>query len=110
MTKNEAIDIVHNTILGFFDLAADDSEEPISEKDKLLLEINKAVCNAIKEMPDDGRKVGAGRWIRHINNRLGKCGRVTYECSVCNVGLGCEYFVRRSYCPNCGAKMEGAEE
>lgn len=60
MTKNEAIDIVHKTILGFFDVVADDSEEPMNEKDKLLLEVNKAVCNAIKDMPDDERKTG---WI-----------------------------------------------
>ena len=41
-------DIVHKTIYSFFDIADDNSEEPINEKDKLLLEINKAICNNIK--------------------------------------------------------------
>lgn len=50
MTKDAVIDVVHQTIYGFFDVVADDSEEPMSEKDKLLLEVNKAVCNAIKDM------------------------------------------------------------
>ncbi len=48
-----------------------------------------------------------GHWIKHENPNLGQCMRVTYECSYCKVWLGCEYFVRKSYCPNCGAKMEG---
>lgn len=60
MTKDAVIDVVHKTIYGFFDVVADDLEEPISERDKLLLEVNKAVCNALKEMPDDERKTG---WI-----------------------------------------------
>lgn len=48
--KEAIIDVIHKTIYGFFDVVADDSEEPMSEKDKLLLEVNKAVCNAIKDM------------------------------------------------------------
>lgn len=58
MTKDSVIDIIHKTIYDFFDVAEDDSEEPINEKDKLLLEVNKAICNAIKNMPDD-----ECRWI-----------------------------------------------
>ena len=41
-------DIVHKTIYSFFDIADDNSEEPINEKDELLLEVNKAICNNIK--------------------------------------------------------------
>ena len=37
------LDIVRDTILGFIDGCDDDSEEAISEKDKLLLEVNKAI-------------------------------------------------------------------
>lgn len=46
-------------------------------------------------------------WIKHENRNLGQCMKISYECSNCKVWLGCEYFVRKSYCPNCGAKMEG---
>ncbi|MBP5307207.1 MAG: DUF551 domain-containing protein [Paludibacteraceae bacterium] len=70
MTKDAVIDVVHKTIYGFFDVVADDSEEPMSEKDKLLLEVNKVVCNAIKDMPDEER-----RWIP-VTERLPEEGIV----------------------------------
>lgn len=103
MTKDAVIDCVHRTIYGFIDVVADDSEEPISEKDKLLLEVNKEVCSAIKAMPDEERKTG--KWV--ITKRNG------ILCGVCHSGFrrmptldGKPIF---RYCPFCGAKMEGAE-
>lgn len=69
-------------------------------------EITQMLDTAIESLKE--RKTG--RWIRHENHNLGKCMQITYECSVCKTGVGCEYFLRRSYCPNCGAEMEGAEE
>jgi len=48
-----------------------------------------------------------GKWIKHENPTLGHCLQVIYECSVCHIAHGCEYFVRRSFCPNCGADMRG---
>ena len=50
-----------------------------------------------------------GHWIKHENSKLGKCMQISYECSNCKVWLGCEYFVRKSYCPNCGARMKGVK-
>ena len=110
MTKDAVIDCVHKTIYGFFDVVADDSEEPMNEKDKLLLEVNKAVCNAIKEMPDDECKTG--KWISAKVGRLFPSN--DFKCSVCgnfldfdgvNAGRG-----DANYCPNCGAEMKGAEK
>ena len=49
--------------------------------------------------PDEVR--GVGEWIAH-----GDCG-VT-ECSVC--GWNVEEYVEYNYCPNCGARMKGAED
>ena len=51
----EILDIVHKTIYQFFDVCGDEEEVPISDKDKLLLEVNKAIYNNLKEMYD-GRK------------------------------------------------------
>lgn len=48
ISRQTAIDVVHKIIYGFFDLVDDDSEEQISDKDKLLLEVNKAICNGIR--------------------------------------------------------------
>jgi hypothetical protein len=45
-------DIVHKTIYGFFDICGD-KETPMTDKDKLLLEVNKAVCNNIKDLEQE---------------------------------------------------------
>lgn len=47
----EILDIIHNTIYQFFDVCGDDEEAPMSDKDKLLLEVNKAICNNLKALP-----------------------------------------------------------
>lgn len=111
MTKDSVIDVVHRTIYGFFDVVADDSEEPMNEKDKLLLEVNKAVCNAVKEMPDD--KCKTGKWISHIE--YGIHGSIQcWVCSECrelfsyDAETGIEITDYR-FCPKCGAMMKGAE-
>ena len=69
------------------------------------------ISTVIENMPPVIPSRPTGHWIKHENNTAGICMKVSWECSECHVWLGCEYFVRRSYCPNCGAKMEseGAE-
>ena len=47
---NEILDIIHKTIYQFFDVCEDDEEVPISDKDKLLLEVNKTICNNLKAL------------------------------------------------------------
>ena len=44
--ENEILDIIHKTIYQFIDLRYE--EEPMSDKDKLLLEVNKAICNNLR--------------------------------------------------------------
>lgn len=46
----EILNIIHKTIYQFFDVCEDDEEVPMSDKDKLLLEVNKAICNNLKEL------------------------------------------------------------
>lgn len=48
-----AVDIVHKTIYEFFDIADDDSEQPMTDKDKLLLKVNKAISTKIKAYNDN---------------------------------------------------------
>ena len=45
---NEILNIIHKTIYQFFDVCEDDEEVPMSDKDKLLLEVNKAICDNLK--------------------------------------------------------------
>lgn len=49
MTREKVLRIIHETIYQYFDVCGDNEETPISDKDKLLLEINKSICNNIKE-------------------------------------------------------------
>jgi len=46
----EILKIVHDTIYQFFDVCDDEEEIPMSDKDKLLLEVNKAICNNLKAL------------------------------------------------------------
>ena len=46
----EILNIIHNTIYQFFDVCNDGEEVPMSDRDKLLLEVNKAICNNLKAL------------------------------------------------------------
>ena len=49
----EILDVVHKTIYQFFDVCGDDEEVPLSDKDKLLLKVNKAICNNLKALEQE---------------------------------------------------------
>ena len=49
----EILDVIHKTIYQFFDVCEDDEEVPMSDKDKLLLEVNKAICNNLKALEQE---------------------------------------------------------
>ena len=61
------------------------------------------------ELDGDTKPIVHAKWIKHENNKLGICMKVSWECSNCKTWLGCEHFVRRNYCPNCGAMMDEKE-
>lgn len=49
----EILDEVHKTICQFFDVCDDDEEVPMSDKNKLLLEVNKAICDNLKALEQE---------------------------------------------------------
>ena len=51
----EILDVIHNTIYQFFDVCENNEEAPMSDKDKLLLEVNKAICNNLKSLESESR-------------------------------------------------------
>lgn len=50
---HEILDIIHKTIYQFFDVCGDNEEVPMSDKDKLLLEVNKTICNNLKALKQE---------------------------------------------------------
>ena len=57
-----------------------------------------AIAEVINVLLMDTQEVRHGWWIN--------CGW-SVKCSICDYDMP---FATRNYCPNCGAKMEGAEE
>ena len=51
ISRQAAIDAVHKSIFDFFDICDDDEESPMTHKDEVLLEINKAITTQIKDLP-----------------------------------------------------------
>lgn len=49
----EILGVIHKTIYQFLDICGDDEEVPMSDKDKLLLEVNKAICNNLKTLEQE---------------------------------------------------------
>lgn len=60
----------------------------------------------ILKLPSVCPTPNTGRWIRHQRNDLGRKLNDCIECSVCKIWFSTEDMLRRSFCPNCGAKME----
>ena len=61
----------------------------------------------IKRMPTiEAEPIKHGRWIRKLDTRFGPMLNDLIICSVCNIAFSTENMIRRSYCPNCGAKMD----
>ena len=110
ITKVEVINTIHKIIYGFFDIADDDSEEPINDKDKLLLTINKAISNAVKVLPSvtpsrpRGKWIDIGMWLE--GKKYGKeYGEMidAYSCDYC----GYSQYHKTNFCPNCGCYCGG---
>lgn len=93
--NEKILDIIHKTIYQFFDVCGDDEEVPMSDKDKLLLEVNKAICNNLKALKEE-QETQTGHWLFY--GRLLKCS----NCGSINDDM-------LDICPNCGAKMEREE-
>lgn len=103
ISRQAAIEVAHRTIFDFFCIVEDDSESPITESDKRLLELNKAITTAIRGLPTIEPK--RGKWYEMIDRRFG--GQVV--CSECGETFW-GWMRQFHYCPNCGAQMERSEE
>lgn len=50
ISKQEVLDTIHKEIYNFFPTSGDDEWIPMNEEDKLLLDVNKKICNAINNL------------------------------------------------------------
>ena len=48
VVMDEILGIIHSTIYDFMNESCDDEESPLTDKDELLLSVNKATCNNLK--------------------------------------------------------------
>jgi len=54
----------------------------------------------------DAEPIKHGKWIRILDTRFGEKLNDIIGCSVCNIYFSSMDMIRRSYCPNCGARMD----
>lgn len=112
--KQKTIEAIHSAIYSFI-CGAEDGDE-LSEDEKLVLSVNKAICTAIKAFPSaDVQPVRHGHW----DETTEPCGWTDEDCAECsechNTFVLGDYTmedIRESfkYCPNCGARMDEGSE
>jgi hypothetical protein len=71
ISRQAAIEAVHKSIFDFFDICDDDEESPMTYKDELLLELNKAITTQIKAVASAQPIEAEPRWIP-VTERLPK--------------------------------------
>lgn len=79
MTKEEIIDVIHKTMYQFFDVCGDNEEVPMSDKDELLLSVNKAICNNIKALEESCEDAVSRKAIVEMLNARGQGSVMTYD-------------------------------
>ena len=90
ISRETAIQTVHDTMYQFID-----DSEIMTGRDGLLLKVNKAICNGLKEIPSVENK---GEWIYQQGIAPYK-----WRCNKCEKMFKTDF----NYCPNCGADMRG---
>lgn len=79
MTKEEIIDVIHKTMYQFFDVCGDNEEVPMSDKDELLLSVNKAICNNIKTLEQPCEDAVSRKAIVEMLNSRGQNSVMTFD-------------------------------
>lgn len=98
ISRQAAIDAINDVI-------ADYIPNLYGRYEALPLEMASAV-NRLPSAQPTAEHVRHGRWIEHPETDLGMILKDCIECSECRVWFKSEYMFRRSFCPNCGARMD----
>ncbi len=93
-----------------------DADEFAKEIDKCLMYGNTAfvdkyeVLHRLNNAPTiEAEPIRYGEWTRKTDTRFGPKLNDIIICSECKIAFSTEDMFRRSYCPNCGAKMDKGE-
>lgn len=110
--RQTIIEAVHSAIYPFF--CGTEDGDILSEDEKLVLSVNKAVCTAIKALPSaDVQPVRHGHWIIKDNPGTGWYRVTCSECGedVTSVAPVIGFFPKAKviwdFCPECGTRMDG---
>lgn len=79
MTREEVIEVIHKTMYQFFDVCGDNEEVPMSDKDELLLSVNKAICNNIKALEESCEDAVSRKSIVEMLNARGQGSVMTFD-------------------------------
>ena len=82
-----------------------DTMDKALDEDRTVEAYKELLKECYKELPPVTPKQRTGKWIVHERD-----GIEDLECHQCGVWFLHEHLVRNSFCPNCGAKMEGEDE
>lgn len=99
MTNEEAIDRLRLDI----DMVQFD---PNTGRDKYLTDDEITLIEAQRLGMKALASLRVGKW--KVKTRIWDSGEIL-ECPFCESNFDHEHLVRNSYCPNCGARMEGQE-
>ena len=101
--REDAIKAIHN----YWEKRLDTLPTADIQQTDKILEHNKTLCNFINAIPSADRP--QGEWKEHWYPHFDVAG---IECSICSKDV--PYWERNydmpRYCPNCGAKMKGADD
>lgn len=101
--RQAPIEAVHREIFNFFNVCEDDEESPMTYEDERLLELNKAITGAIKEIPS--AEVEPVVRCRDCKNAVSWYGK-KFRCFLwSNTGIG---VFEDGFC-SYGARMDGEQ-
>lgn len=86
-----------------------------SERTDLSVEYMGGWNDAIDSINENAPTIEAepirhGKWVRILDTRFGEKLNDIIGCSVCNIYFSSMDMIRRSYCPNCGARMDAEND
>ena len=113
MTREECIEKIRHIQKSMYTFIFEDGlshKFKADDADKFYYYLDMIVKYLDEDVPKE-QEPKTGRWIKY---GIPRCGEQHYKCTSCgyyiNFGQWGELYTKEfKYCPNCGARMEGAE-